>query len=56
MTGTRITCTDLDTGEQESSDIRDDYAVICDGSAYVDSVAVHANGTHIITVKKEPTA
>ena len=31
MPGTRVTCTDIDTGDTETRVIENDYAVICDG-------------------------
>lgn len=33
MPGTRVTCTDIDTGETESRLIENDYVLICDGYA-----------------------
>lgn len=52
--GTRVTATDLATGESETVEIRDDYVVTCDGRSYVDGVQAYANGTHIVTIKREP--
>jgi hypothetical protein len=49
--GTRVTAVDLTNGGSESQTIRDDYVLVCDGSAHLDSVQVHGNGTHVITVK-----
>lgn len=49
----RVTVEDLATGEKESADILDDYILICAGSYYQDGIQVYANGTHVITVKKE---
>ena len=51
MSGTRVTCTDVDTGESDSAVITDDYVLITDGSVYLDSVQQHANGTTVLTVK-----
>jgi len=48
---TRVTAADLDTDTSYSRDIRDDYAITCDGTAYVSGIAVYANGTHVITIK-----
>lgn len=53
MSGTRITCTDVDTGESESRTIVDDYCLICDGNTYLDGLVRHANGTTVITVKRK---
>jgi len=34
--------------------ITDDFTVVVDGTAYVDHVTVHRNGTYVITVKGGP--
>lgn len=47
----RVTTTDLDTGESESAEVWDDYVIVCAGSAYVDSIQAHANGTVQLTIK-----
>lgn len=52
MSGTRIVCTDLDTGEQEERVIENDYAIITDGNRYVAHVQTHASGTVVITIKR----
>ena len=52
MSGTRVTATDLATGESESTEITDNYVVITDGDRYVASAQVHANGTAVVTIKK----
>lgn len=54
MSGTRITCTDVDTGESESRTIVNDFCLVCDGDRYVDGVAKYANGTTVITIKRRP--
>ncbi len=51
MTGTRVVCTDLDTGESDEAVIEDDYVLVCDGDRYLDSVVSHADGTVVLTVK-----
>jgi hypothetical protein len=48
----RITVTDLETGEEEAVEIRDDYLLVCVGDCYVSHTNVHANGTHILTIKE----
>lgn len=52
---THVTATDLATGEQETIQFVDNYVLIREGSAYVDSVVVHHKKdgtiTHVITVK-----
>jgi hypothetical protein len=53
--GTRVIATDLETGETATRIIHDNYVLICDGTTYIDSTAIHANGTHVIVVKKGKT-
>lgn len=56
MTGTRVTCEDLETGETESTIIRDDFVVITDGRmelAYVNEFPT--TGTVQITLKRKKT-
>jgi hypothetical protein len=48
---TKVTSTDLDTDATEETVISDDYVITCAGTAYVDSVQMYDNGTHVITVK-----
>lgn len=55
MAGTRVTAEDVDTGESESKVITNDYILVCDGDRYLDQVVRHANGTHILTVKRRPS-
>lgn len=55
MSGTRITCTDVDTGDTDTTVIKDDYCVIVDGNRYVDHLAVHGNGTVVVTIKRRPS-
>ena len=54
MSGTKVTCTDVETGESESAVITNDYIVICDGDRYLDHVQQHANGTVVLTIKRRP--
>lgn len=52
MPGTRVTCTDIDTGDTESRVIENDYVVICDGNRYVDAVSSYPKaGTVVVTIK-----
>ena len=52
MAGTRVTAFDIEHPEQaETVDIENNYVLIRDGSAYVDSVQVHSNGTHVLVIK-----
>jgi hypothetical protein len=52
MSGTKVTCMDVDTGDSESAVICDDYVLVTDGNVYLDSVQKHANGTTVLTVKR----
>ena len=52
MPGTRVTCTDIDTGETETRVIEDDYVLICDGNKYVGGVSAYPKaGTVVVTIK-----
>jgi len=55
VVATHVTATDLATGEQETTQFVDNYVLIREGSAHVDSVVVHRKKdgtiTHVITVK-----
>lgn len=50
--GIRVTVEDLETGETASREFMDDYALICAGNVFLDSTVTHANGTHVLTVKR----
>ena len=50
--GTRVTCTDIDTGDTETRVIENDYVVICDGDKYIDGFTVNTRpGTVVVTIK-----
>lgn len=50
--GTKVTCTDPETGRTDSVVIVDDYVLIVDGSCYRDSVDANlGTGTHTLVVK-----
>lgn len=49
--GTRVTATDVSTGESESVVIENDFIVITDGTRYLDGVQVYGNGTTVVTIK-----
>ena len=51
--GIRVTVEDLETGETESREFMDDYAIICAGNVFLDSTVTYSNGTHVLTVKRE---
>lgn len=53
MSGTRITCTDVETGESETVTIENDFLVITDGNRYLASVVAYPkSGTTVITIKR----
>lgn len=49
----RITVTDTENGDTETQEITDDYVVIVAGSYYLAHANKHANGTHVLTIKRE---
>ena len=52
MSGTRVTCEDLATGESESKVIRDDWVLITDGVYALDGLQQYGNGTVVLTLKR----
>ncbi len=52
MPGTRVTCTDIDTGDTQTVVLVDDYVVITDGCMKVETVQQWGNGTVQFTVKR----
>lgn len=50
--GTRVTATDVATGEQESVVLVDDFVLITDGTAHVTHCQAHASGTTQLTIKR----
>lgn len=51
MSGTRVTSRCLDTNEVESVTVTNDYVIVTDGTAYIANLQMHANGTHVLTIK-----
>lgn len=52
----KVTVSDPDTGEVLGEQtIENDYVLICAGNRYVANTNAHANGTHVITVKVDPS-
>lgn len=50
--GIFVTVRDSTTGEEETTEVPvDDYVLIPVGRCHLYSVAAHANGTHVLTVK-----
>jgi hypothetical protein len=56
VSGTRVTCEDIATGESESKTIENDWMVITDGRYYLDGIVTHANGTVQLTLKMKAAA
>lgn len=49
---TRVTATDLDSGESEMMEIGpDQFIVICGGDRFLAHEQINANGTNVITIK-----
>ena len=52
----KVTVSDPETGEVFETRILDnDYMLLCAGDRYLDGVQSHANGTHVLTVKRHPS-
>ena len=50
----RVTTKDLDTGEEDSIEIREDqYVVVLGPKRYIASELVYGNGTAVVTIKTE---
>jgi hypothetical protein len=50
--GTRVTAEDVDSGQQESRVIKDDYNLVTDGDCYVANIRAYPkSGTHMITIR-----
>ena len=50
----KVTVSDPATGEVLGEQIVDnDYVLICAGNRYLASTQAHANGTHVLIVKRE---
>lgn len=49
----KVTVSDPATGEVLGEQVVDnDYVVICAGNRYVAQTNTHANGTHVLTIKR----
>lgn len=49
----KVTVSDPDTGEVLGEQVVDnDYVLICAGNRYVSNTDAHANGTHVVTIKR----
>lgn len=49
----RVTVKDLETGDEEITELRNDYLLITVGRVYLASTQTYRNGTHVLTVKRE---
>lgn len=49
----KVTVTAPDTGTVREQVTSDDYLVICGRDRYVASTVAHANGTHVVTIKRD---
>jgi hypothetical protein len=50
----KVTVTDPESGEVLGEQLLDnDYLVICAGNRYLAHTTAHANGTHVVTIKRE---
>jgi hypothetical protein len=50
----KVTVTDPDSGEVLGEQLLDnDYLVICAGNRYIAHTNAHANGTHVVTIKRD---
>ena len=53
----KVTVTDPGTGEVLGEKLLDnDYMVLCAGNRYVAHTNAHANGTHVVTIKRDTEA
>lgn len=51
--GIRVTVEDLETGKIESRVVWNDYFILTAGNCYLDGVQAYANGTHVLTLKRD---
>lgn len=57
VSGTRVTCTDIASGESETQTIEDNYVLICDGDTYLDGIQAYPkSGTVVLTIKRRKAA
>lgn len=53
MSGTRVTCEDVETGETDSVVVENDFVVVTDGDRYVSNVQSYPKtGTTVLTIKR----
>lgn len=51
--GIKVTVEDEETGESNSASIWNDYVIVVAGNTYVAHREIHANGTTVLTIKKD---
>jgi hypothetical protein len=53
LSGTEVTCKDIETGESETQIIEDNYVVITDGRCFISHIQSYpGSGTTVLTIKK----
>ena len=54
MAKIRVTAVDLESGEEETQEIENDYVLTVAGSCYVSHItSFPTTGTHVITIRRE---
>jgi len=51
---TRVTATDLDTGEAETVEITDNYVLIREGRCVLEHTEYRDDGTTVLTIRRPP--
>lgn len=51
--GIRVTVEDLETGSVETTEIWNDYFLICAGNRYLDTTQTYSTGTHVLTIRRD---
>lgn len=51
----RVTAEDLETGDSQVQEIRDDYCLVTAGTCFISNITAHANGTVVMTIKGRRT-
>ncbi|ARC56007.1 hypothetical protein AS850_02830 [Frondihabitans sp. 762G35] len=52
MSGIRVTIEDLEAGTTETTEIWNDYLLICAGDRYLADASTTTEGTHVLTIRK----
>ena len=48
---TRVTAVDVETGEEQTIEITDNYVLVREGSCYVEHTEVCGDGTNVLTIR-----